>query len=136
MPKGLKAKDRRNIRKNKVQSTLGLAIMLKNESKRIKTTLDSVHGICNPIIVLDTGSTDGTQKIIEDYCKENGLTLHLKEEPFADFSTSRNSLLDFADDKADYILMLDCNDELRNGKILKEFVNTYTGDCTGFYMTQ
>lgn len=135
--KKIKSKEQRLIRKGKViPPTLGVAIMVKNESKRIKVTLESIKNICNPVIILDTGSTDGTQEIIREYCKNNDLQLHLIEAPFVDFSVSRNVLLDFADDKADYILMLDCNDELRKGEELRKFVTEYRGNCTGFFMTQ
>src|SRR5579872_3443916 len=75
------------------------AIMVKNESARIHVTLESIKGICDKVIILDTGSTDGTQNLIMKWCEENKMKLHMKEGKFEDFSKSRNVLLDFSDDK-------------------------------------
>ena len=43
---------------------IGALIMVKNEEKSIKTTIDSLKGYINTIIVYDTGSTDNTLSII------------------------------------------------------------------------
>jgi glycosyltransferase involved in cell wall biosynthesis len=49
---------------NKMQ--IGALIMVKNEEKSIKTTIDSLKGYINSIIVYDTGSTDDTISIIKN----------------------------------------------------------------------
>src|SRR6476661_959323 len=85
---------------------LAAVLMVKDEEARILETLESVIGVVNAIIVLDTGSTDKTKEKIFDFCKEKKVPLYLAEEPFVDFSSSRNTLLDYAEDKADYLLQL------------------------------
>ena len=98
-------------------------LMLKNESQRIMVTLKTLQGFITGLIVFDTGSTDDTIKIVQDWCDENKIPLHLKQGVFVDFSASRNVLLDFADtiEGYDFLLSLDCNDELQNGpKLLEE----------------
>ena len=100
-----------------VKDRLALVMMIKNEEKRIEVSFDSVKSICNTFVILDTGSTDRTIEITRAYCKKNNITLHLKELPFVNFEKSRNDLLDFADEALSnhyFLMLLDCNDELRN----------------------
>jgi glycosyltransferase involved in cell wall biosynthesis len=118
---------------------LALLIMVKNEHARISVTLDSVKEWVDCIVVLDTGSEDDTINIIREYCDKNNITLYLESQTFPHpfhFSNARNALLKFAEDKAEYFLMLDCNDELRGGDILKQFINNYTGESIGFHLCQ
>lgn len=95
---------------------LSVCIMVKDEEEGILTTLESVKQVATDIVILDTGSTDNTVEVITDWCKKNVIQLHLKCEPFVDFSTTRNVLLDFADiisPDSEYQLLLDSRDELR-----------------------
>jgi glycosyltransferase involved in cell wall biosynthesis len=118
---------------------LVLAIMIKNEEKRIEVSFDSVKNYCNTFVVLDTGSTDKTIEICKDYCKQNNITLHLKQEKFVNFSISRNVLLKYCDEvlsKNKFLLLLDCNDELKNGDELMNFIQQYKGNSTGFHLRQ
>ncbi len=115
---------------------LALVMMVKNEKLRIHVSLESVVDFVDKFIILDTGSTDNTKEIISLFCKKHNKTLHMIDAPFVDFSTSRNVLLDYAEDKADYLFLLDCNDELKNGELLRKFVNEYTENCTGFHICQ
>jgi glycosyltransferase involved in cell wall biosynthesis len=125
---------------------MALVMMIKNEEKRITVSFDSVKDYTDTFIILDTGSTDSTIQICKDYCQKNNITLHLKEEPFVNFMTSRNVNLDFADEvlidpvtkkqEERYLLFLDCNDELQNADELMRFVHTYQGSAHGFYLKQ
>lgn len=102
-------------------------LMVKNEKKRLRVTLDSVKDTVDSIVVFDTGSTDNTIEILREFSEETGIPLRLKEGDFIDFSTSRNVSLDFAAtfDDIDYILSLDVNDELRGGDALRSVAKTY-----------
>jgi len=104
------------------QCLLGGSIMVKNEINIIEKTLKSCYGNVDIIIVLDTGSTDGTQDFITQTCKKLKIQLKLYEEPFTDFSTSRNKLLQLSRPYAKYLLLLDANDELKNGNLIKPFL--------------
>lgn len=118
---------------------LGLAMMVKNEHLRITVTFDSVKDYISTMYIFDTGSTDGTQEIIKKYCEKYDITLHFKEGAFVNFQESRNVLLDFVDENStadDYVILLDCNDEMQNMDNLVKFVNDYKGPCSGFYLTQ
>ena len=90
-------------------------LMVKNESKRILTTLNSLKNKITFLIVLDTGSEDNTIELIKKYCDENNIKLFLKETIFKNFEETRNELINFADTfNFDYYLLMDCNDELKN----------------------
>jgi glycosyltransferase involved in cell wall biosynthesis len=127
--KGEKCKDR-----------LALVMMIKNEEKRIEVSYDSVRAYTNTFVILDTGSTDRTIEITKAYCKKHNITLHLKEIPFVNFEKSRNDLLDFADEALKhhyFMLLLDCNDELRNhSELVKVVENHSTQTQTGFHLRQ
>jgi glycosyltransferase involved in cell wall biosynthesis len=111
---------------DKNSTTLGILMMVKNEEKRIETTLNSIKTVANAIIVYDTGSEDNTISIIEKFCETNKINLLLKKGVFVDFSTSRNVSLDLADSvDVHYILLMDCNDELRGDKELKKVLSQY-----------
>ena len=114
-----------------------LAMIVKDEEKRINVTLKSVLGHVCAMVIVDTGSTDNTIHIIKKFCKKRHVTLHLKEIPFVDFATTRNAMLDFADSllDIDYLILLDSNDELRHGQELQRAVITYP-DVTCFYVSQ
>jgi len=102
---------------------LALTMMVKNEHLRIHVTLKSVFEpkIVDCVIMFDTGSTDNTIEIITDLCKQHNVPLFLKQGSFINFSVSRNELLDFAEGKSEYLLLMDCNDEVQNGQALINF---------------
>jgi glycosyltransferase involved in cell wall biosynthesis len=113
--------------------------MCKNETKRFHVTLNSIIGYAHSLVVYDTGSTDDTIEIAEKFSRLNNIPLHLKRGEFIDFSTSRNVSLDFIDTflEIDYILLLDVNDELRNGDKLIEYCTEHLNSpSTGFLICQ
>lgn len=104
---------------------IAAAIMVKNEEKRIETTLNSIKKDVDGIVLFDTGSTDNTIDIVKKYVEINNLKLHLLEGVFEDFSTSRNEMLEFAETFSyDYMLLLDCNDELKFNNVSDSSVKT------------
>lgn len=104
---------------------LTVAMMLKDEAHCIKKTIESLHvnglDFADRWVVLDTGSTDGTQDILR---KELGGFLELYEEPFVNFSVSRNRCLDLCGQKTEYILMLSADEVVENPAVLRQFLST------------
>ena len=93
---------------------IAVVLMVKNEEKRIEVSLDSVKNEVDGIILFDTGSTDNTVNVVKKYAKKNNLHLHLIEDIFEDFSTSRNKMLEYSNSFLyDYLILFDCNDELK-----------------------
>lgn len=101
---------------------LTCAIMMKDEEPRILRTMSTVVKHVDSFVILDTGSSDRSMDVAAQYCKEHNKPLFLYESPFVDFATTRNVLLKHCEGKSEFILLMDANDEVRNPKILIEFL--------------
>ena len=104
--------------------TLCLNMIVKNESRIIKRLLDSVISIIDTYCICDTGSTDNTVQIIEDYFKEKGLHGKIVREPFKDFSYNRNYALQSCIGLSDYVLLLDADMILEINNFDKSMLNS------------
>ncbi|HOG20111.1 MAG TPA: glycosyltransferase family 2 protein [Salinivirgaceae bacterium] len=83
---------------------ISVVIITFNEEKNIKRCLESVHGLADDIVVLDSYSTDKT----EDICKEFGVRFF--QHPFDDFIAQKNRALTHA--KYPHVLSLDADEVL------------------------
>ncbi len=116
---------------------LVLCMIVKDEENQIFKTINSCKDIVKSFYILDTGSTDKTKEIIENFCKENSIKLNLQSAPFVDFSTNRNQNLFYVyeNSTATHILFLDSNDILYGGKELIQYLSE-NPDYDGYFMTQ
>ena len=87
-------------------------MIVKNEAPVIKRCLDSVLPLIDHWIIVDTGSSDGTQDIIRDHLSHVPGKLH--ELPWVDFAHNRSESLALAKSKADYSLVIDADDYLES----------------------
>lgn len=88
-----------------ILQTISLCMIVKNEEKTLPRCLESVRGVFDEIVVVDTGSTDGTVRAAEKYTG--------KLYDFAwcdDFSAARN--FSFSKAGCDYVMWLDADDVL------------------------
>ena len=90
--------------------TVCLNMIVKNESNIIKRCFDSAKRFIDYWVIVDTGSTDGTQDIIKNYMKENGIQGELHERPWVGFAHNRNEALELARGKTDYIMFMDADE--------------------------
>jgi len=113
-------------------------MMLKNEEKRLRVTLASLRSCIDSLIIYDTGSTDSTLDILREFNQQTNIPLHLKQGEFVNFCTSRNISLDFADtiEGVDFLLLLDCNDEIKNHKHLRTFLKKQPVSKTAWLVKQ
>jgi tetratricopeptide (TPR) repeat protein len=88
-----------------VSPRLSLCLIVKDEAANLPTCLDSVVGVADEIIVVDTGSTDGTQAL----ATARGATL-IQTDWDNDFSRARN--LGLAAARGAWILVLDADESL------------------------
>ena len=92
-------------------------MIVKDEKGVISACLDSVKPIIDYWVIVDTGSTDGTQEYIKEYMKDIPGELH--ERPWKNFAHNRNEALQLARGKSDYLLIMDADDYLEFDKDFK-----------------
>lgn len=90
--------------------TICLNMIVKDEKPVITRCLATVKPLIDYWVIVDTGSTDGTQNIIKEYMKDIPGELH--ERPWVDFAHNRNLALDLAKNKGDYLLIIDADEML------------------------
>ncbi|MEU9146305.1 glycosyltransferase [Streptomyces sp. NPDC048349] len=91
-------------------STVCLNMIVKDEAHVIRRCLESVRPLIDSWVILDTGSTDGTQDVIREVLGDLPGALH--ESPFNGFDASRSEAIDLAMARgdADYLLFIDADD--------------------------
>lgn len=83
-------------------------MIVKNETAVIERCLRSVRPFVDCWSIVDTGSTDGTQRLIAKSLV--GLPGELHERPWKDFGHNRTEALDLARAWADYSLVIDADE--------------------------
>ncbi|TCK97818.1 glycosyltransferase involved in cell wall biosynthesis [Natranaerovirga hydrolytica] len=83
--------------------TISLCMIVKNEEKVLSRCLDSVKDIVDEIVIVDTGSTDHTKEIAQEYD-----AIIYDFEWINDFSKARNFA--FSKGTKDYLMWLDADD--------------------------
>src|SRR4051794_11620290 len=83
---------------------ISLCSFVKNEAHCVKGMMDSVSSYVNEIVVVDTGSTDGTV----DICKEYGARVY--QIGFTDFGKIRTITAHLANEP--WVVMLDADERI------------------------
>lgn len=90
---------------------LCLNAIVRNEAHVIRRCLDSLRPYIDHWVIVDTGSTDGTQEIVRSHLRDLPGELH--ERPWRDFGTNRSEALALARGKGDYLFVMDADNILR-----------------------
>lgn len=94
------------------EKTICLAMIVKNESNIIVRLLDSLLGVLNFICITDTGSSDNTVELIEEWGIKNGVTTTVCHTDWQNFKYNRTNCIQNAQKvypQSDYILLSDAD---------------------------
>lgn len=93
------------------KATISANIICKNNIKTIACSLNSLINIVDEVIIIDTGSTDGTIELVETLVKEN-FPKHklILESCFQGYSFHRNQAI--KESSGDWVLVLDSDEFL------------------------
>ncbi len=89
---------------------ISLSMIVKNEAEHLRECLESVTGITDEIIIVDTGSSDSTVSIAEEF----GASVYFFDWT-DDFSAARNYAL--SKSSGNWILYLDADERLSRGSV-------------------
>jgi glycosyltransferase involved in cell wall biosynthesis len=95
---------------SQLKQTICLNMIVRNETRVIERCLNSVKKFIDHWVIVDTGSTDGTQDLIRQ-CLRN-MPGELIERPWVDFAHNRSEALEFARGKSDYVFVIDADELL------------------------
>ncbi|MFF4685979.1 glycosyltransferase [Streptomyces sp. NPDC001307] len=103
-----------------MKSTVCLNMIVKDEAPVIRRCLESVRSLIDTWVIVDTGSTDGTQDVIREVYSD--LPGELYERPWKGFDGSRTEAIELARADADYLLFMDADDvmEVAPGSVMPE----------------
>lgn len=100
---------------------LGLCMIVKNEAHIIHEVLRASLPFIDTYCIIDTGSTDDTIKVIEDFYRDTPrpdgtlITGLIESRPWRDFGRNRTELLDLCGSSGlmDYCMMMDADDLIK-----------------------
>ena len=103
---------------------INLCMIVKNAGDGFKHVLEQNLPYIDRLTILDTGSTDNTVDIIKNVLKDKKGDLY--QEPFINFSDSRNRCLDLANKLCKFNIMLD-DTYILSGNV-REFLKSIRSD--------
>ena len=89
------------------RQTVALCMIVRDEAAIIDRCLESVRGLIDTWVIVDTGSLDDTPRRIETVLRGIPGTLH--KRAWRNFGHNRTELMELAQGAADYLLLLDAD---------------------------
>jgi glycosyltransferase involved in cell wall biosynthesis len=90
--------------------TICLCLIVKDEAKTLPRLFASVIPYIDNYVIVDTGSKDDTLQVIKD--EMVGIPGRVYERPWVNFGENRSELMILAKEAADYLLIMDADEEL------------------------
>lgn len=111
-----------------MRKTLSVCIIVKNEANQIADTLENITILADEIVVVDTGSSDGTPNLVRNWAIakkatkavkviEVGSKFHDSDGDF-DFGAAKTHAFEHA--TKDYVMWLDASDKVQEQILLKK----------------
>ncbi|MFM7107954.1 MAG: glycosyltransferase, partial [Planctomycetaceae bacterium] len=85
-------------------------MIVRDEAHVIHELVAAVAPYIDSWMIVDTGSTDGTQDVVRRLMAERGIPGELHERPWKDFGHNRTEAIALAQGRCDYIWMMDADD--------------------------
>jgi len=90
--------------------TVCVNMIVRDEAHVIEETLTAVASLIDHWVIVDTGSTDGTQEVVRSFFAARGIPGALHERPWRDFGANRSEALALCAGVADYAWVIDADD--------------------------
>lgn len=110
--------------------TISAIILTKNEAKHIERCINSLKGVCDDIVVVDSQSTDDTVEIA------NRLGARVFVHPWKNYATQFNYGVHDCGITSDWIWRIDADEFLEGGlgETVKKAINECDDDVNGIYV--
>jgi glycosyltransferase involved in cell wall biosynthesis/2-polyprenyl-3-methyl-5-hydroxy-6-metoxy-1,4-benzoquinol methylase len=108
--------------KSRPYKSISACMIVRNEEDNIARCLKSLNGFVDEIIVVDTGSTDDTKRIVEKYTDKIYDLEWLEEDGLGNFSRARNYSIDQA--SGDYIFWIDADEQVESWQNLFKYITS------------
>ncbi len=93
-------------------ASLALNLIMKDEAAVLPRLLESVHRFVDRYVVVDTGSSDDSKRIVSEFFSAKGIPGEIHDHAFVDFADARNFALAKLSGVADYGFWIDCDERL------------------------
>ena len=103
---------------NKQNITLNMIV--KNEAHVIHESFDCIRKYINYYVIVDTGSTDDTKKVIKEYFDKHGIEGEIHDRPWKNFGWNRTEAFKCAKGKGDYLWVIDADDVIHGDLVLPD----------------
>ena len=100
------------------KAKLGLCMIVKDEEHCIERCLEY-----NYWLICDTGSTDTTKEVIQNFFDKKKIPGEIVEIPWEGFGKSRTKSLELAKEKMEYAWVIDADDSVTGNPILPKDMN-------------
>lgn len=111
--------------------SIGLALIARDEEASIPNLLESVTGCFDLVVLVDTGSTDATVQVFEDWARRAGQRYVVDGfEWIDDFAAARNHAQDLLN--TDWTCWSDCDDTIQGAANLRRLAAEAHPDVLGF----